>query len=86
MAPQRNFHSLMNDHLTDSKLPAENALQYAAWAWSIKPSQLIRTSCSSVRRRSRSSRTLRTATSSAEMIVGPGYDHRPKLKISTGVG
>lgn len=27
--------------LTDSNLPAENALQYAAWAWSIKPSKLV---------------------------------------------
>ena len=27
--------------LTDSNLPAENALQYAAWAWSMKPSQLV---------------------------------------------
>lgn len=27
--------------MTHSDLPAENALQYAAWAWTIKPSQLI---------------------------------------------
>lgn len=27
--------------LTDSNLPAENALQYAAWAWSMKPSKLV---------------------------------------------
>lgn len=28
--------------LTKSNLPAENALQYAAWAWSIKPARLAR--------------------------------------------
>ena len=27
--------------LTDSNLPAENALQYAAWAWSTKPSKVV---------------------------------------------
>ncbi|WP_195909075.1 LCP family protein [Microlunatus sp. Gsoil 973] len=43
LGPTR-FGSLVNaaSRLTETNLPAENALQYAAWAWTIRPSKVGR--------------------------------------------